>query len=88
MGLWIEQNMSWNPLDWGARTLKAAVDLRLKSAVRSVLFGSFSFITLLLSPMLTDHYFVRSIVTYAALAVFIGECLNILYRSWFSKERN
>ena len=80
--------MSFNPLNWGARALTAAVQLRLKSAVRSALVCTFTFTTLLFTPLLTEDFYVRAIVTVAALAGLVSEFANIVYRSWASRERN
>jgi len=77
-----------NPLTWGKEVLKAAVELKLVSAVHSTLIWVSSFIILLLSPLLTEEYFVRLIVTVVALVVFVSELGFFLFRSWPSRRED
>ena len=80
--------MSFNPLPWGAQVLKAAVDIKLKSAVRSALILFVSFIVVLLSPMVTEEYYARPIVLFLGVILLFAEGVNAIYRSWFYLELN
>jgi hypothetical protein len=70
------------------KALVAAVRLELKSGVRSALMVALWFNLILLSPLLTDDYYIRPILSLFSLGMLIAEGLNGGIRSIISSEKN
>jgi hypothetical protein len=70
------------------KALMAAVQLQLKSAVRTVLMMTTWLLFLLFSPLLTEDYLVRAIVTIFSLVMFIIQGVTNTIRSIDSRDKH
>ena len=70
------------------KALMTAVQLQLKSAVRTVLMMTTWLLFLLFSPLLTEDYLVRAIVTIFSLVMFIIQGVTNTIRSIDSRDKH